>query len=107
MFRITRAQVLSLLGFVVLCGVWTMIDRVYGQREAFRFWGVTLVAVSVVLTFMRRIPITVGNTELKPLEGWRKAYVLVPSYAIGVAVSLFPHEIACGVNLRGYVCGAV
>lgn len=61
--------------------------------------------VSVVFTFMNRIPVTLGNKDLKPLEGWRKAYVLVPSYAIGVAVSLFPHEVACAVNLKGYVCG--
>lgn len=43
---------------------------------------------------MKRIPVHVGEKGLRPLEGWRKAYVLVPAYAIGLAVSLFPHEVA-------------
>ncbi|MCZ8072778.1 MAG: hypothetical protein O9341_01480 [Paucibacter sp.] len=103
--RITGGQVLSFLGFLVLVGVWTIIDRVFGQREAFRFWGLMLLVTSLAFTFMKRIPVTVGNTELKPLEGWRKAYVLIPTYAIGLAVTAFPHEVACAVNLKGYVCG--
>lgn len=103
--RITGAQVLSFLGLLVLVGVWTIIDRVFGEREAFRFWGLMLLATSLAFTFMKRIPVTVGNTELKPLEGWRKAYVLIPTHAIGLAVSTFPHEVACAVNLKGYVCG--
>ena len=105
--RITGSQVLSFLAFLVLVGAWTTIDRIFGQREAFRFWGLVLLSVSVVFTFMRRVPVRVGNTELKPLEGWRKAYVLVPMYAIGLAVCLFPNEVACAVNLRGYICGEV
>lgn len=104
--RVTGAHVLSFLGFLVLVGIWTMVDRLFGQREAFRLWGIALVVVSVVFTFMRRIPVTIGNTELKPLEGWRKAYVLVPTYAIGMVVAFFPHEVACAVNLKGYICGA-
>ncbi|WP_428506926.1 hypothetical protein [Roseateles sp.] len=103
--RITGGQVLSFLGFLVLVGVWTIIDRVFGQREAFRFWGLMLLVTSLAFTFMKRIPVTVGNTELKPLEGWRKAYVLIPTYAIGLAVTTFPHEVACAVHLKGYVCG--
>lgn len=105
--RITGSQVLSILSFLVLVGVSMMIDRNFGQREAFRFWGLIVLATSVAFTFMKRIPVTVGNTELRPLEGWRKAYVLVPTCAIGAAVILFPHEVACAVNLRGYVCGEV
>ena len=64
-----------------------------------------LLVTSLAFTFMRRIQVMVGNTELKPLEGWRKAYVLIPTYAIGLAVTTFPHEVACTVHLKGYVCG--
>lgn len=104
--RITGAHVFGFLGFVVLAGLWAMVDRVFGQREAFRFWGIGLLAVSVVFTFIRSIPVTLGSKELAPLEGWRKAYVLVPTYAISIVVIVFPHEVACAVNLKGYICGA-
>ena len=104
--RITGAQVLGFVGFVVMAVGWIIVDRLFGQREAFRLWGIALLVVSVVFTFMRRIPLTLGNRQVEPLEGWRKAYVLVPTYAIGVCVTLFPHEIACAVNLRGYICNA-
>lgn len=103
--RSTGAQILGFLGFVVVAGTSAMIYAAFGQREAFRFWGICLVLTSIVFTFMKRIPVSVGKTELRPLEGWRKAYVLVPCYAMGWAVTSFPHEVACAVNLRGYVCG--
>jgi hypothetical protein len=104
--RITGAHVLGFLGFLALAGVWAMVDRMFGQREAFRLWGIGLLIVSVVFTIMRRIPVSLGSKDLEPLEGWHKAYVLVPTYAIGLGVCLFPHEVACAVNLKGYICGA-
>jgi hypothetical protein len=103
--RVTGGQLLGFLGFVVLAGTSAMVNSMFGQREAFRFWGICLVLVSSVFALLKRIPVHVGDRELRPLEGWRKAYVLVPSYAIGLAVALFPHEVACAVNLKGYVCG--
>ena len=103
--RSTGAQVLGFLGFVVLAGTSAMIYSAFGQQEGLRFWGICLVLTSIVFTFMKRIPVSVGRKALRPLEGWRKAYVLVPCYAIGLAVTSFPHEVACAVNLRGYGCG--
>ena len=102
--RPTGAQVLSFLGFLALAGTWTMVHQVFGQREGFRFWGIALLVTSVIFTLRKQIPVTLGNRELAPLEGRRKAYVLVPCYCVAVAVSFFPHEVACSVNLRGYVC---
>ena len=104
--RITGSQVLGFVWFLVLAGSWIIVDRMFGQREAFRLWGIGLLVVSVVFTFMRRIPVRLGNRQLEPLEGWRKAYVLAPTYAIGICVTLFPHEVACAMNLKGYLCNA-
>jgi hypothetical protein len=97
-------KLLGFVGFLLLAGLWTMVHNLFGQTEGFRFWGLGLLVVSVVFTVQRTIPVTLGNKELRPLEGWRKAYVLGPTYLIGVAVSLWPHEIACAINVRGYVC---
>jgi predicted alpha/beta hydrolase len=76
--RSLGAQVLGFLGFVVLAGTSAMIYSAFGQREGFRFWGLCMVLISMVFTFMKRIPVSVGTKSLRPLEGWRKAYVLVP-----------------------------
>lgn len=97
-------KILGFVGFLLLAGVWTIVHEWFGQTAGFRFWGLALVVTSLVFTVRRTIPVTLGNTELTPLEGWRKAYVLIPTYLIGAAVSLWPHQVACAINLRGYVC---
>ena len=100
----TIRQAIGVVAFVLMAWVWHMVHTIFGPTEGFRFWGFGLLLVSVVFTARDSIPVTVGNKQLKPLEGWRKSYVLVPTYAIGFLVAAFPHQIACAVNLRGYVC---
>jgi hypothetical protein len=98
--RFPAARIAGFVIFLVMVGASSMLD----QREAFRFWGVGLLAASLVATFLPRIPVRLGYTELRPLEGWRKAYVLVPTYIIGITATFFPHEVACAVRLKGYIC---
>jgi Ca2+/H+ antiporter len=98
------SKILGFVGFALLAGTWAIVHDLFGQTAGFRFWGLALLATSLVFTLRRTIPVSLGNTELSPLEGWRKTYVLVPMYAIGLAVSLWPHQVACAVSLRGYVC---
>ncbi|WP_428415728.1 hypothetical protein [Methylibium sp.] len=97
-------KILGLFGFVLVVGTSIVVHAWLGQAAGFRFWGLALLVTSVVFTARRTIPVTLGNTELTLLEGWRKAYVLVPTYAIGTVVVLWPNQVACTINLRGYVC---
>jgi hypothetical protein len=97
----------KLLGWaasLLLAVAWYIVHETLGQTASFRFWGAALLIAAVVLTCWKTIPVTLGNTEITPLEGWRKAYVLVPAYGIALAVVIWPHAVACAVNLRGYVC---
>jgi thiol:disulfide interchange protein len=97
-------KILGFLGFVLIAAAWAIVHDLFGQTAGFRFWGAALLVIAVILTFRREISVSVGNTEKTTLCGWRKAYVLIPAYGIGAAVSLWPHQIACAVHLRGYVC---
>jgi hypothetical protein len=100
----SRGTVVGFFGFFLLAGTSLVVHEWLGQTAGFRFWGLALLVTSIVFTARRTIPVTLGSTELTPLEGWRKAYVLVPTYSIGTVVSLWPHQVACAINLRGYVC---
>lgn len=97
-------RVLRFLAFVALVALAYFIQDRFGQTEGVRFWGIGLLVTSLVFTFLPRIPVFMGNRELAPLEGWRKAYVLAPAYAIAILVTAFPHQVACAVHLKGYVC---
>ena len=101
---LSGGKILGFVGFVLLAGISVIVHELLGQAAGFRFWGLALLVTSVVFTVRRTIPVTLGNTEITPLEGWRKAYVLVPMYFIGAVVSVWPHQVACAINLRGYVC---
>ncbi len=98
-------KILGFIASILLAAVWYIVHETLGQTEGFRFWGAALLVTAVFFTSRKTIPVTLGQTEIKPLQGWRKAYVLVPSYCIAIAVVLWPHQVACAVNLRGYVCG--
>jgi thiol:disulfide interchange protein len=97
-------KILGFFGFVLLAAASFVVHEWLGQAAGFRFWGLALLVAAVVFTARRTIQVTLGNTALTPLAGWRKAYVLVPAYAIGTVVSLWPHQVACAINLRGYLC---
>jgi hypothetical protein len=97
-------KILGFVAFLLLAGAWAMVHELFGQTAGFRVWGIALLLTSVIFTVRRNIPVTLGRTKITPLEGWRKAYVLVPTYCIGAAVALWPHQVACTVNLRGYLC---
>lgn len=75
-----------------------------GDAEAFRLSGVVFLLVSVGLTFTKRIPVYAGPKLVGVLEGWRKLYVLVPSYSIAAVICAFPQQVACALDFRSYVC---
>jgi hypothetical protein len=104
MRRFTATEIIGFLGFVLLTGLWYLIHQKFGQTEGVRVWGIGLLLVSVIFTLRAEIPIHVNGRAVAILSGWRKACVLVPTYTIGGLTTVFPHAVACGVSMKGYVC---
>ncbi len=102
--KLASARILGFAGFAALALVWHLVHRFFGQTEGFRIWGIGLLVVSVVFTIRKEISLSIGHRELSPLTGLNKGLVLLPTYAIGTLVTLYPHQVACTVNLKGYVC---
>jgi len=99
------SQVLGLLIFVAALVLVFWGRGREGDVEAFRISGVVFLLVSVGLTFAKRIPVYAGPKLVGALEGWRKAYVLLPSYTIAAAICVFPLQVACALSFRGFICG--
>ena len=104
MQRPSGAQVLGFVASALVAAVWYIVHDLFGQTAGFRFWGVMLLLTAVFLTLRRTIPFAIGSTDLAPLQGWHKAYVLIPAYCIAICVIVWPHQVACAVTLKGYVC---
>ena len=102
--KLTGGRVLGFVAFLCLAATWHIVDEAFGQEAGFRFWGLLLLASSVVFTFLTRIPIHLGEKQVGALEGWRKLYILVPMYGLALAVVLWPTAVACSIGLKGYVC---
>lgn len=101
--RLTGPGILGFLAFVALAVLVVVVHEEFGRKEAFRVSSIVLVVMSVGLAFQEQIHVSFGDYELASLERWRKAYVLAPSRLFGLAIAILPHEVACMVNLRGYV----
>ena len=102
-----RAKFHPVLGFVVfaaLAWLWHAVHVRFGQTEGFRVWGAAGLVVSVILTFRDEIPVYLGKREVARLKGSRKLYALAPFYFVFIVVAVFPHEVACAVRLKAYVC---
>ena len=105
MSRLTRRSILGFIGFVFLAATWHCVDTFYGQQAAFRCWGLLLIGGGIAFCFAARIPIRLGEHQIASLEGWHKLYAIVPVGAVGLAVVIWPTEIACSIALAGYPCG--
>ena len=101
---LTGGKILGFVGFVCLAATWHMVHETFGQEAGFRFWGFLLLASAVVFAAFARIPVHVGNKQVASLEGWRKAIAVVPMFAVGFAIIIWPTAIACSIGLRGYQC---
>jgi hypothetical protein len=104
MLEVTGGKVLGFIGFVCLAATWHIVHETFGREAGFRFWGALLLASAVVFSLLSRIPIHLGERQVASLEGWRKLYAIIPMFAIGLAVVIWPTAIACSIALRGYQC---
>jgi len=101
---LTRSRVLGLLGLVAGAVLWKSVYIRFGDAAGDRVWGIGLLVVAIAFIFIAEIPVSMGSRTLTPLRGWKKSYVVVPALVIGLAVALYPHEVACTLHLRNRVC---
>ena len=102
--KLTGGKILGFISFVCLAATWHIVHETFGQEAGLRFLGALLLASALVFSFLPRIPVHVGEKQVASLEGWRKLYAVIPMYAIGLAVVIWPTIIACSIGLRGYQC---
>ena len=92
--------------FAIIVGaLWYFVDSEYGQTEGIRFWGFMLFVVGVYLSFKKELSIQVegSNFEIK-VSGWKMYLAILPALLLGGATTIFPNEVACGLNFRWYQC---
>jgi hypothetical protein len=101
---LTKNRVLGFIAFLALAATWKYVYVRFGDNAGDRFWGTGLLVTSIWFLFAKEIPISLGSQVITSLTGWRKAYVLVPAFALGLAVVLAPHELRCALHSRHRVC---
>lgn len=91
--------------FISLVISWVVIDYFFGQKEAIQFWGIGLLSVSISFIFLTKLPVGIrGKVASFYLTGWSKAFVIIPGMVLGLSLTFYPHDVACFIELRGYVC---
>jgi hypothetical protein len=100
----TTKKILGFIVFLTAVAAWQIVHIRFGVTEGFRVWGIGLLLVASMYLFVKEIPIHVGSRPFSPLTGRRKAFALIPAILIGLAISLYPHEVACSVHMRGHIC---
>lgn len=101
-----KMKIIGFLGFIIVIGISFFLQNMLGDTAVVRYWGVVIVGVTLVMSFMPEIPVFVkGNEEPSViLKGWNKALFLVCLSLIGLLIAIYPHEVACAINLKGYKC---
>jgi len=75
------------------------------QTAGVGLYGLAVLFIAFIFSLRREVSVHVrGGSEITSLSGHRKLYVLLPMIAIGSMLVLFPHDVACAVHLKGYVC---
>ena len=102
--QVKNSSIIGFIVFLLVALIWQLIYDIYGQSAGFRSWGIGLLVVSIIFTFKDNIPLFLGDKQTGELKGWRKSYVLIPSYLIGLLVAFYPNEVACTIALKNYAC---
>lgn len=97
------------LGIAVFCAIGVAVVQPGGalSRQAMwvRLYGVAALFIALVFSLRQQISVHVrGGKELATLSGRKTLYVILPLFLIGTSLVLFPHEVACAIKLRNYVC---
>ena len=98
-------RVIGFVVSIVFIAAWFYVDHHYGRIDAFRVFGAAFVITSIVFIFLKEIPVGIrGRPPSFHIKGWKKIFVIAPGICLGMAILIYPNEMACYINLRGYEC---
>jgi hypothetical protein len=89
----------------ILVVVWNVVEYMYGPIGGTRFAGTLFLLSAIWLIRAPSIAISLGRHEVGSVSGWKKAFVLVPAAAIGLALLVYAPEITCWPSRYRHLCG--
>jgi hypothetical protein len=88
----------------ILAVVWNVVEYMYGPIGGTRFAGTLFLLSAIWLIRAPSIAISLGRHEVGSVSGWKKAFVLVPAAAIGLALLVYAPEITCVSTRYAHLC---
>jgi hypothetical protein len=83
---------------------WYAVEYRYGPIGGTRLAGALFPLSAIWLIRAPSIAISLGRHEVGSVSGWKKAFVLVPAAAIGLAVLVYAPEITCWSSRYSHLC---
>lgn len=80
------------------------VEYNYGPIAGTRAFGTLWLLSAIWMIRTPRIPILFGQHEVGSVSGWKKAFVLVPAAAIGLAMIVYAPEITCFPSKNRHLC---
>ncbi|WP_377154675.1 hypothetical protein ACFJIX_21435 [Roseateles sp. UC29_93] len=71
-----------------------------------RFFGITAMLVAVVFALGGGIPISLGESVVGVVRGWKKAFVCVPLIAVGLYIAVNAEKVTCWSSKSKHLCAA-
>jgi hypothetical protein len=88
----------------ILAVVWNVVEYMYGPIGGTRFAGTLFLLSAIWMIRAPSIAISLGRHEVGSVSGWKKAFVLVPAAAIGLAMLVYAPEITCVSTRYAHLC---
>lgn len=82
------------------------VGMIFGEFAATRFLGGTTVVFAIVFAFARGIPISLGESVVGVVRGWKKAFVCVPLIAVGLYIAVNAEKVTCWSSKSKHLCAA-
>jgi hypothetical protein len=80
------------------------VEYWYGPIGGTRFFGAMFLLSAIWCIREPRLTISLGSQPVGSVSGWKKAFVLVPAAAIGLAVLVYAPEITCFSSKYKHLC---
>jgi hypothetical protein len=92
-------------GVMVVAGLaWFAVEYRYGPIGGTRLFGTFIVLWAIWSIREPSLTISLGQYPVGSVSGWKKAFVLVPAAAVGLALLAYAPEITCLSSRYSHLC---